>query len=113
MSAFNTLLAEVECSICHQKYEARVQFKFGDTWQHEYHIGEKIKWGGNDIGNPNISKVKAYGVLEINQCPICGKVNGYNEFDIIIENDRIIKINPLSNIKDYSKEDGNYSILKN
>ena len=60
MSAFNTLIAEISCPNCDLKHEARIQFKFGNTWQLKYKFGDTITWGGNDIGNPNLNKVKAY-----------------------------------------------------
>lgn len=95
---------------CREMYPSQIQFKFGDTWQFQYQMGDKIKWGGNDIGKSGIHKVKVYGILESSQCPICGMLNGLNEFDINIENDIIISVNPIHNIKDYLIEDGNYRI---
>lgn len=110
MSAFNILNSKIKCSECDCTYMGKVQFKFGDTWQLQYKIGDKIKWGGNDIGKPSISKVKVYGILEIDECPICGKENLNNEFDIDIENDIIIAISPMREIKDYFGDEGNYKI---
>jgi hypothetical protein len=111
MSAFNILNSDVQCSSCGQIYEGKIQFKFGDTWQFHYRIGDKIRWGGNDIGKPGISKVKVYGILESTECPICGKFNENNEYDINIECDYISGINPISTIKEYLVEDGNYRNL--
>jgi len=110
MSAFNILNSEIKCSECTSTYIGKVQFKFGDTWQLEYKIGDRIKWGGNDIGKPGILKIKVYGVLEIDECPVCGKENLNNEFDINIENDIIIGINPIDDINDYFIDEGNYKI---
>ena len=110
MSAFNILSSEIQCSICQKRYQGQIQFKFGDTWQLQYQIGDKIKWGGNDIGKPRISKVKVYGLLESSECPICRELETVNEFDIYIENDIIVGVNPIQNIKDYFKGDGNYRI---
>ena len=50
MSAYNTVVLpdEEKCPHCGAAIRRRVQFKYGDTWQHDYMIGDRIKWGGND-----------------------------------------------------------------
>jgi len=113
MGAFNILLTEISCSNCHTKYQGRIQFKFGSTWQNEYYIGDKVKWGGNDIGTPNISKVKVYGILEDEKCPNCKQKNENKEFDIIVEADKISKVKILKDTRDYLANEGNYKILTN
>lgn len=113
MSAFNILTAELQCYNCKVFYNSRIQFKFGDTWQIEYKIGDKIKWGGNDIGRPGLKEVKVYGILESNNCPSCNYEILQNEYDIFIENDIIKKVELLSDINDYLiDEEGNYRIYK-
>ena len=108
MGAYNTLLTDIQCQNCHRFYKARVQFKFGDTWQFEYKVGDKIAWGGNDIGKPGLPKVKAYGVVESTACPYCGYSNE-EEFDVNIEKDVIKNVTPLSSLQDYNyDEDGNF-----
>lgn len=110
MGAYNVLKIDVQCINCDNVFEGRIQFKFGDTWQNVYSIGEKIKWGGADIGEPGYDKVKVYGVLEEDRCPICGIPLEY-EYDIIIERDIIKYIIPLISLEDYSSDDGNYKLL--
>lgn len=111
MGAFNTLKTTIKCRECNQAYSADIQFKFGDTWQNEYRIGDKILWGGNDIGTRNLPKVKVYGVLSNIKCPICKKAQ-CDEFDIIIEFDIIKEISQISNVEDYLQGDGNFLILR-
>lgn len=89
MIALNTLGLEIQCSNCRKMYPGQIRFKFRDTWQFQYQIKDKVKWGGNDICKSGICKVKIYGILESDQCHICGKLNDLNEFDISIENDII------------------------
>jgi sarcosine oxidase delta subunit len=108
MSAFNILISEIQCPQCGKFYNGRIQFKFGDTWQFEYKLGDKIKWGGNDIGKPNIKKVKVYGILESSKCPFCQFEDNQNEFDIIVENDIIKNIRLMSDINSYNN--GEYKI---
>jgi len=113
MSAFNILITELQCSNCKAFFKGRIQFKFGDTWQVEYKIGDKIMWGGNDIGKPGLKGVKVYGILESNHCPSCNYEILQNEYDIFIENDVIKKIELLSDISDYlADEEGNYRIYE-
>lgn len=112
MGAYNILNVEVNCLNCNKKYSGRIQFKYGNTWQIEYKIGDKISWGGNEIGAPNRQKVKVYGVLENDVCPHCGQANNLYEVDIFIENDVITKIQPMESIEDYFDDDeGNFRIL--
>lgn len=71
MGAFNTLIAELHCPRCGQAFEDRVQFKYGDTWQFEYRLGDTLRWGGSDFGKPGAKKVVVDGCPE-NGCPECG-----------------------------------------
>jgi len=73
MGLFNTLLVAISCPDCGGWHEARIQFKFGDTWQFEYSMGDTIKWGGNDIGSADFLRVKVYGIIESTICPFCNK----------------------------------------
>lgn len=44
--------------------DIRVQFYYGDCWAHIYRIGDEIRWGGNDIGDPSIPAVITWGFAE-------------------------------------------------
>ena len=111
MSSFNVLIANIKCPNCENTYEGRVQFKYGDTWQLEYRIGDKLKWGGNEIGKPSAKKVKVYGILESDTCPVCAGENKNNEFDILVEDGVIVGVSKLINY-DYQDE-GKYIVLEN
>ena len=112
MGAFNILVTDITCDNCQNTFEGKLQFKFGDTWQYVYKVGDKIKWEGNDIGKAAIRKVKVYGILEDNTCLKCGKKVGLCEFDIIIENDIIKGVEKMKDIRDYYPQDGNYQIIE-
>jgi hypothetical protein len=92
MGAFNTLTAETNCPSCGKIATFDVQFKFGDTWQHRYHLNQTLRWGGNDKGLPGKAKVLVDGVG--GPCPHCN--TEYLDFDIVIEHDRIVSLGPLS-----------------
>lgn len=108
MSSFNILIAEIACPNCGEKSQARIQFKFGNTWQLEYRIRDTITWGGNDIGDPILSKAKVYGIIESSVCPFCNKSGILEEYDIFIEDNVIINFNPIENIRDYLQGNGEY-----
>lgn len=57
MGFFNTLITETTCPNCGAKSEIRIQYKYGNTRQLHYSMGDGITWGGNDIGNPALTKV--------------------------------------------------------
>ena len=111
MGMFNTLIAEMDCPGCKEKFQGRYQFKFGETWLLEYKIGDTIKWGVNNIGHAGIPKVKAYGVIEDDeQCPLCnGELSEH--YDILIEKDVIISISPIKDMLEYLEGNGEYIIL--
>jgi hypothetical protein len=102
MGAFNTLITETICTNCQKQFQVRLQFKFGDTWQHIYHMGNALKWNGNDIGSPDLHKVRIYGIAENSICAYCGYENS-EEFDIDVENNILIKIHPLADIENYDQ----------
>ena len=110
MGAFNELIENVQCPNCRIFYEGKIQFKYGDTWQLEYRIGDKLKWGGNDIGKAAITKVRVYGILESDKCPACGKKNSNYEFDIFVENGVLTGV---AIMEDYDYwDDENYKVLE-
>ena len=91
MGAFNTVRGETRCPSCGVRGEFEVQFKYGDTWQLEYRIGDELKWGGNDKGTRNAKKVAIEGIG--GPCPNCGK--DMLEFDVILENNVLMELIPI------------------
>jgi len=85
MSAFNLVSSKNICPVCGELGDFLVQFKFGNTWQLKYKVGDFIKWGGNDIGTPGIRRVRVEGIG--GPCPHC-KTDNF-EFDIFVSEDRI------------------------
>lgn len=91
MGAFNTLLANATCPVCKKISMFDLQFKFGDTWQHKYEVGQRLKWGGNDIGTSGLSKVAVEAIGD--PCPNCGTDN--LNFNVVIESDVIVGVEGL------------------
>jgi hypothetical protein len=111
MGFFNTLILDIECPNCGEKNEARIQFKYGKTWQLKYKLGDTIIWSGKDIGSPNLTNVKAYGIIESTVCTFCGKPDIPEEYDIFIVNNVIRSISPIESMQDYLVGDGEYVCL--
>lgn len=109
IGAYNILKMNINCKYCNALSVVNIQFKFADTWQHQYRIGEKVMWGGADIGIPGLDKVNVYGVSELDKCPTCGHPLPY-EYDILIEDDIIKQVKPINNLGDHNTNDGNYII---
>ena len=72
MSAFNTVAVEGLCPFCGYADKWTVQFKYGDCWQLAYRIGDKIRWGGNEMGRNVGGRVRTDGIVEKN-CAGCNR----------------------------------------
>lgn len=108
MGSFNTLYCHVNCSYCGHEQEALIQFKYGNTWQFKYHIGDVIQWGGNDIGNQHLQSVMAYGIVESTVCINCNKNVLPEEYDITIDSNTITGIRLMENILNYVNANAEY-----
>lgn len=86
MGAFNVLLVPDRCSVCGSDVERRVQFAWGDVWQHVYRVGDTLRWGGNDEGDPGLRRVVVEAAAE--RCPVCGAPGP--EGDVVIERDVLV-----------------------
>lgn len=107
MSAFNTVIVPTVDPGTGQTTHVRVQFKFGDTWQHEYVIGDRIQWGGNDIGPRDARHVVVDGCLE-GQAP-----EGVGEdFDVHIIDGVIQEVVPASGEFDFIGGVNTYIVLE-
>ncbi len=107
MSAFNIVNVSWINDKTGRKEELRIQFKFGDTWQYEYHVGDKIRWGGNDIGPKDAKYVVVDGVLEDESS------EGIPEdFEVYIRDGAIEKVVPASGGFDFVSSPENYIVLE-
>jgi len=95
MSAYNVLVAEITCPNCGKKSDVHIQYKYGNAAQLKYKIGDTITWGGNDIGSPALTNVKANGFGESTICPSCNEDKMPEEYDIFIKNTIITGVAPM------------------
>lgn len=93
MGAFNVVSVAARCPACNQTVPVGVQFKYGDTWQHQYRVGDALKWGGNDVGVPGHRRVVVDGVAE--PCAKCSSENEWN-FYVFLERDVIVAVEPTT-----------------
>jgi hypothetical protein len=100
MSAYN-FVADVPatCPQCHARVSLGVQFKFGETWQHRYAVGDALRWGGNDVGTPGRVQIVADGAADA-PCPACG-YDGDWDFYVFIERDHIIGVTEADGTYDF------------
>jgi len=102
MSAYNVLVANCACPNCGKSEKFFVQFKYGNTWQLNYRIGDKITWGGNDIGSPNARRIRIEGIG--GPCTYCGLDN--IEFDIFTQLDEIVEVKVVGIERENALPDG-------
>lgn len=107
MSAFNTVTLSWPDPKSGRTMELRVQFKFGDTWQHEYREGDRLKWGGNDIGPQKARYVVVDGALEGMPPEGMGE-----DFEVHIRDGIIEKVVPASGNFDFLSSEHTYIVLE-
>ena len=96
MGAFNVVAFEWINPLTRENHSLRVQFKYGDTWQHEYKVGDTLKWGGNDVGDRRATRVVVDGCLE---SP--GQSVVPTDFEVHIVDGRIAEVCPASGAYDF------------
>jgi hypothetical protein len=109
MGAFNTVHVAWPASPGSDLMDVKVQFKYGDTWQYDYKVGDVLKWGGNDIGKKSANRVVVEGYLD---AP--ADYPGVPEsFEIHIIQGRIDKVIPSTGTFDFVKLGESFIILGN
>lgn len=106
MSAYNTVSAEIACPSCSSQVKVNVQFKYGNTWQLRYEVGDNLKWGGNDVGERGLRHVVVDGVVE-DACPKCNYGKEWNVY-VDVERDRITRVENANGRFDFAKVGSNY-----
>lgn len=108
MGAFNTVgLPWTVPGTC-KVVEIKVQFKFGDTWQYEYRVGDTLRWGGNDIGDRTAKHVVVDGCLESASSP--GGVP--EDFEVHVVDGVIERVVPSTGRFDFSRLEDTYVVLE-
>ena len=110
MGAYNVLKLESgSCPNCHHVQSWAIQFKYGDCWQYEYILFDKLRWGGNDLGDPTASIVLVEGITE-NNCNNCSMGDFYTR--IFIDDNEIIAASlAVKNILFTDNPEGDYLII--
>jgi hypothetical protein len=106
MGAFNVLLVRTRCASCGEEADLHLQFKYGDTWQMEYKLGDKLRWGGNDIGTSGPRRVVLDAPAE--PCPNCGF---QEDFEIFVESGRLTRFQRASHQYDFTAHQESFSVL--
>lgn len=107
MSAYNTVAVQEYCPHCQADADIAVQFKYGDTWQYTYHIGDALRWGGNDVGQSGVRRVVVDGVAEA--CPRCHKpLSQEPDYYVYLENDKIVTVQQSTGEHDFLHQGQTY-----
>lgn len=110
MSAYNTVSARLTCPNCGAEVLVSVQFKFGNTWQFHYHVGDRLQWRGNDIGKPGNRRLVVDGVVA-DSCPQCGYDAEWNVY-VYVEGDRVTSIQNATGEFDFVRYQSNYIVIE-
>lgn len=98
MGVFNTVRGVANCPSCGHGVEVVAQFQYGDTWLHEYRIGDRLQWGGNQVGEPGAKRAIVDAWAE--GCSWCG-YQGDWRLHLIVENDILTALTPPSERYDF------------
>lgn len=101
MGAFNTVevVRLIPCPRCGDTGLINVQFAYGDTQQYRYSMGDQIRWGGNNVGEPGLGEVRILGTPEY--CRVCG-MGIDTEYVLVVENGKIARYE-LATAKDIAE----------
>jgi hypothetical protein len=109
MSAFNTVTAMATCPRCRLAVDVPVQFRYGNTWQYEYAIGDALRWGGNDVGIRGQAHVVIDAVADT-PCPNCGYDDEWHLY-VHVRNDRIASVETATGAYDFVKEGRGFIVV--
>lgn len=108
MGAFNVVKIHEKCGNCGQNIERKVQFKYGEVWQHEYIVGDKLLWRANNLGNPQFTQVVVDGVGE--DCPNCHSFG--EDYEVWVTSGKISDVKKATGHYDFVKTHGNFILVK-
>jgi hypothetical protein len=102
MSAFSEVTADAQCPKCGKVGTFTVQFTYGNTWQFKYHIGDCLRWGGNDIGRKDAKRVVVEGIG--GPCQHYG--TEFIEFSLLVEKNRLLALRAVGVERPSSSPEG-------
>ncbi len=108
MSAFNTVSYKLTNPETGESMNVKLQFKYGDTWQHDYKIGDVLKWGGNHIGHKNAKRVVVDACLD-GPSPFPSAAEDY---EVHVVNGRIARVVPSTGRFDFVTAKESFIILE-
>jgi len=108
MGAFNEVLGKLPCPQCLNLVEIEIQFKYGSVFQHKYKLGEKLIWGGNDVGMPDRARVVLDG--EGSKCSSCGYDRDWPVY-VYLDNDVITSVTVATGVYDFASVHESFLVL--
>lgn len=109
MGLFNTVLIPWQDPATGQETTLTIQFKYAEKRQHEYRIGDALKWGGDryDVGKQASKRVVVYGILETDPEPGVPE-----DYDIYVEEGVITSVVPASPPYDVAQSPEGFIVLE-
>lgn len=106
----SVLTLPLRCQKCGNEIVCWIQFNFGARVEATYRIGSPIEWRGpDDFGRAGLKRVGVAGIGS--NCPECNEQPaGTSEFNIIVEQDTIVKAEPFHSIREPSGAD--YTVME-
>lgn len=108
MGAFNVVKIHEGCEKCGKTIEQKIQFKYGEVWQHEYNLGDELIWGANNIGDPRFTQVVVDGAGE--DCPNCQSSG--KDYEVWVTNGKISDVRRATGKYDFVKTHGYFILIK-
>jgi hypothetical protein len=108
MGAYNTVAFDWKDPATNEIRSLRAQFKYGDTWQDDYRVGDLLRWGGNDIGDRFARRVVVDAVLD-DPAPTADVPT---EFELHVVNGTIEKVVPATGRFDFVNARDNFIVLE-
>lgn len=109
MGLYNRLTSQQKWPACGVQVNLKVQFKYGNVRSMRlYRLGERIEWGGIDVGKPGYKRVVVDAVAE--ECPNCGLNNW--DYEVWLENDVMASALPASGNYDFARNNETFIVVE-
>lgn len=118
MGLFNTVHVAFRHPLTGETLDITVQFKYGETRQHDYNVGDLLKWGeignrrSNDIGERNAKRVVVDGCLDRFAPSFVPIPELPEDFEVHIVNGRIASVVPATGRYNFLSANETYIIIE-
>ena len=108
MGAFNVVFVNWVDPGSGRTLELDVQFKYGATRQHEYRVGDVLRWGHNEIGRQDAKRVVVDGCVDAERLGVPVP----EDWEVHIRDGRIEKVVPAAGEFDFVNAEESFIVLE-